>query len=279
MSPLFSLEGKAISAVRSRVVVVVPARLGSTRVPRKPLQVVGGREIVLRVCDAAARARSVDEVVVATDSDEIKRCVEGGGYRAILTSPDHPTGTDRVAEAARSLAADLVINVQGDEPFLPAGALEGLIADMLESDARPMGTIVVPLEGEGDLGDPNVVKVVAARSGSALYFSRAPIPHRWRETEPVRWKHVGVYAFRQEALFRFVGLPRTELEKSEGLEQLRALDHGMPIHVSFWAEPFHGIETPEDLERARTMCGAGASRNEGKAVEAGERPRKEDSGS
>lgn len=266
---------------RGRVVVIVPARLGSTRVPRKPLQRIGDREVVLRVCDAAARARRVDEVGVATDSEEIRRVVEEGGYPAWMTSPDHPTGTDRVAEAARRVEAELVVNVQGDEPFLPAGALDRLLEAMSRERERPLGTLVVPLRGEGELHDPNVVKVVLDRTGRALYFSRAPIPWRFRETEPARWKHVGVYAFRREALFRFVSLPRTELEKSEGLEQLRALDHGMAIHVERWPEPFHGVETPEDLEKARRIVAAetAAAAGEDGTVETRGEARGEESGS
>ncbi|MFH1278683.1 MAG: 3-deoxy-manno-octulosonate cytidylyltransferase [Candidatus Eisenbacteria bacterium] len=264
-----------------RVVVIVPARLGSTRVPRKPLQRIGGREVVLRVCDAASRAARVDEVGVATDSEEIRRVVEKGGYRAWMTSPDHPTGTDRVAEAARSVEADLVINVQGDEPFLPPGALDLLVEEMNRETGRPLGTLVVPLEGEDELHDPNVVKVVIDRSGGALYFSRAPVPWRFRETEPARWKHVGVYAFRREALFRFVSLPRTELEMSESLEQLRALDHGMAIHVGRWPVAFHGVETMEDLERARRIVAgeAEASAGDDGTVEARDPTRGEESGS
>ncbi|RPJ42591.1 MAG: 3-deoxy-manno-octulosonate cytidylyltransferase [Candidatus Latescibacterota bacterium] len=242
----------------SGAAAVIPARIGSTRLPRKPLQTIAGREIVLRVCDAAARARLVDVVVVATDAEEIASVVRGAGYEARLTSPDHATGTDRVAEAARGIDSEIVVNIQGDEPFLPPGALDRVIEPMIGNRSIEMRTLVVPLEGEADLADPNTVKVVVNKGGTALYFSRAPIPHPWAPGGLERWKHVGVYAFRRETLFRFVSLERTALEKTEGLEQLRALDHGIAIDVAFWPEAFHGVETLEDLERARAALSSAA---------------------
>ncbi|MFH1681239.1 MAG: 3-deoxy-manno-octulosonate cytidylyltransferase [Candidatus Eisenbacteria bacterium] len=245
-----------IGGEAARIAAVIPARIGSARVPRKPLQRIGGREIVLLVCDAAAGARLVGDVAVATDDEEIASRVREAGYRAIMTSPDHATGTDRVAEAAREIEADIVVNVQGDEPFLPPAALDLVLKPMIEDPGIALRTLVVPFEGEAEIADPNTAKVVTNRAGSALYFSRAPIPHEWGPGPVERWKHVGVYAFRREALFRFVSLPRTDLEKKEGLEQLRALDHGMPIGVAFWPRAFHGVETPEDLARAREAFAA-----------------------
>jgi 3-deoxy-manno-octulosonate cytidylyltransferase (CMP-KDO synthetase) len=256
-----------------RVVAVIPARIGSTRLPRKPLQKIGDREIVLRVCDAVAAARLVGEVVVATDDGEIAACVERGGYRAKMTSPAHATGTDRVAEAAAAIDAGIVVNVQGDEPFLPPDALDRVLEPMIETPSIVLRTLVVPLEGEADFRDPNVVKVVADREGRALYFSRAAIPHAWGGARIERWKHVGIYAFRRETLLRFVSLPRTDLEKTEGLEQLRALDHGIPVHVAFWREVFHGVETPEDLERARARWARSEGSGEGKRSSAEGRAR------
>jgi 3-deoxy-manno-octulosonate cytidylyltransferase (CMP-KDO synthetase) len=245
---------------RTRAVAVIPARIGSTRLPRKPLQMIAGREIVLRVCDAAAGGRCIDQVIVATDSDEIAERVRAAGYEARMTSPSHATGTDRVAEVARDLSAEVVVNIQGDEPFLPSAALDRLLEPMFSRPEVLLRTLVVPLEGEEELADPNVVKVVVSRGGSALYFSRGPIPHSWGDGPIERWKHVGVYALRREALLRFVALERTDLEKKEGLEQLRALDHGIPIEVAFWPEPFHGVETPEDLERARAALSSPAGK-------------------
>ena len=270
-----------MSEKKTTVAAVIPARIGSTRIPRKPLQMIGGREVILRVCDAISRARRVDEVIVATDDMEIRDRVASAGYETRMTSPDHPTGTDRVAEAVRSIGHDLVVNVQGDEPFLPAAALDDLLGGMIEDRSIPMGTLVVPLEGERELHDPNVVKVVTDRAGMALYFSRAPVPHSWRGEEPARWKHVGIYAFRRETLLRFVSLPRTELEMTEGLEQLRALAHGIPIRVAFWPDPFHGVETMEDLERAREMVAAEerSAAGEDAGIDGRENSRQEGAGS
>jgi 3-deoxy-manno-octulosonate cytidylyltransferase (CMP-KDO synthetase) len=250
----------SMGGAKKGATAIIPARIGSTRLPRKPLQAIGGREIVLLVCDAAAAARHVEKVIVATDSEEIASVVEKAGYIARMTSADHPTGTDRVAEVARDLEASVVVNIQGDEPFLPPAALDRVLEPMLLDPRILFRTLVVPLEGEGELRDPNVVKVVASRAGTALYFSRAPIPHPWGAGTIERWKHVGVYAFRRETLLRFVSLERTDLEKTEGLEQLRALDHGIPIDVAFWPEPFHGVETPEDLERARAFASSAGAR-------------------
>ncbi|MBN1826364.1 MAG: 3-deoxy-manno-octulosonate cytidylyltransferase [Candidatus Eisenbacteria bacterium] len=244
-----------------RAVAIIPARIGSTRLPRKPLQKIGGREVVLRVCDRAASSRLIDRVVVATDDEEIRALVEGAGYDARMTSPDHPTGTDRVAEAAARVDAEVIANIQGDEPFLPTEALDRAVRPMLEDPGKPMHTLVVPLEKDEEFADPNVVKVTVDREGRALYFSRSPIPHRWRGGGAPVWKHVGVYIFQREALFRFVSLPRSPLEEGEGLEQLRALENGMAIYVGFHPDPFHGIETEEDLRAA----GERIAREEGRS--------------
>lgn len=238
-------------------VVIIPARIGSTRVPRKPLQKLGGREVILRVCDAASLSPLVDRVVVATDTEEIAGPVRAAGYKAILTSADHPTGTDRIAEAAREITADVIVNVQGDEPFLPADALDPVIGPMLDDPGIQMHTLVVPLTEEREYNDPNVVKVVIDSEDYAIYFSRSPVPHRWGGETMQLSKHIGIYAFQRESLFRFVELPRSPLEKQEGLEQLRALYHGMPIRVGYYHEPFHGIETEEDLRAARERLAAG----------------------
>ncbi len=243
---------------RRKALVVIPARLGSSRIPEKPLQEIDGRALILHVCDTVSRSSVIDTLVVATDSERIRRAVAEGGYEAVLTSTDHPTGTDRVAEAAERFHHDVIINVQGDEPFLPPSALDRIATALLDDPTLPMHTLAVPLV-PADFEDPNVVKLVVDGAGNALYFSRSPIPHRWRRGKARPLMHVGIYGFQREALFHFVALERSPLEETEGLEQLRALEAGMTIRVGVHEEPFHGIETPEDLQAAR-----GASSSTGK---------------
>lgn len=243
---------------KRRALVVIPARLASTRLPEKPLQEIDGKALVLHVCNAAARAPAVDRVVVATDSERIRRRVESAGHECAMTSPDHPTGTDRVAEAAERFDHQVVINVQGDEPFLPPEALGAMARTLLEEPDLPMHTLAVPLAPE-DRDDPNVVKLVLDRAGNALYFSRSFIPLHWRNDAVAPLMHVGVYGFQREALFRFVSLEQTPLELCEGLEQLRALEHGMKMRVRIHPAPIHGVETWDDLHAAREKMAREAS--------------------
>lgn len=236
------------------VLGVIPARLHSTRLPRKPLQALAGVPLVVRVAERVAALGLLDELVVATDAEEVASVVAKAGMRVVLTDPGHRSGTDRVAEVAtRSEFAgfDLVANIQGDEPFLPAGALAGALTRVREGDE--IGTAAAPLSAEY-AHDPDRVKVVLDRRGRALYFSRAPIPHV-RDAEPGdrtrHWQHLGIYAFSRAALRRWAGLEPTELERAERLEQLRALEHGMTIGVARLGEPaLPGVDTPDDLRRA-----------------------------
>lgn len=232
--------------------VIIPARLGSTRLAEKPLQTIANRPLIAHVCDRVASAGRIKRFVVATDHRRIADAVGEAGYEAVMTRADHPTGTDRIAEAASGLPGDVIINVQGDEPALPPSLLDRLAAVMLEHPEIPMGTVTVPLD-HAHFADPNVVKVAVDARGFALYFSRAPIPHDWRSEGPsdLLRMHVGIYAFQRPVLNQFVALPQGNLEKREGLEQLRALENGIAIHVTHGETPFHGVETIEDLERAR----------------------------
>ena len=228
-----------------RVAAVIPARLGSTRLHAKPLIDVGGKPLVRRVYEAVCDCPLLDEVVVATDSEEVAELVGG---RVLMTSPDHPSGTDRVAEAARHLDADVVVNVQGDLPFVT----HQVIADLLSAPAEPMATVAAPLS---DPSDPATVKVVLDGAGRALYFSRSPIPYA-RGGEPAYLQHIGLYAFRREFLETYTSLRPTPLELAEGLEQLRALEHGHPIHVALTAAPMIEINTPEDVVAAQAYLEA-----------------------
>lgn len=254
--------------------VVIPARHASTRLPGKPLLDIGGRPMIQRVVEQAS-ASGAEQVLVATDDERIVAAVHdprGQARRiALMTDPDLPSGTDRVAAVARSLgwdAATIVVNVQGDEPFVPP-ALIDQVAALLERDARAdIATLATPIETLAEFMDPNVVKVVAAADGSALYFSRAPIP--WvRDGAPgglasqARFdgalRHVGLYAYRVGALERLTMLPPSSLELAEKLEQLRALQAGLRIVVARCdVPPGPGVDTEDDLERARTRAQRGA---------------------
>lgn len=236
------------------VLGVIPARLHSTRLPRKPLQALAGVPLVVRVAQRVAALQLLDELVIATDSEEVGAVVQLAGFRVELTDPGHQSGTDRVAEVARRAAYrryETIANVQGDEPFLPSGALSGALDRVAGGDE--IGTAAAPLLAEY-AADPDRVKVVTDLRGRALYFSRAVIPHRRDRGDDERgwyWQHLGVYAFSREALERWATLEPTALEQAERLEQLRALQHGLTIGVARLGEPAHpGVDTPDDLRRA-----------------------------
>jgi 3-deoxy-manno-octulosonate cytidylyltransferase (CMP-KDO synthetase) len=235
------------------VAVIIPARYGASRFPGKPLADLAGRPVIAHVVDRARRARGVDVVAVATDDPRIASAAGAAGATAVLTGPA-ATGTDRVAEAARRLtpAPQLVVNLQGDEPLIEPEAIEALLLAMDESGAE-MATLARPLE-PGEAERPQVVKVVTDLTGHALYFSRALIPYR-REggVSSLARAHVGIYAFTAAFLERFARLAPGRLEGEEALEQLRALENGVRIRVADTAYRGFGIDTPEDLERARVL--------------------------
>ena len=230
--------------------IVIPARMGSERLPGKPLLAETGKPLVVHTLESARRARCAKRVVVATDDERIAAAVRAAGGEAAMTSPACRTGTDRVAEAARAIPGeDLVLNCQGDEPEVDPAALDAL-ADAMEKDrAIEMGTLAAPIADEAEAAAPQVVKVVADARGLALYFSRAPIPFRRDAAGPARtMRHVGVYAFRRAFLDRFASLPATPLEKTEMLEQLRALENGARIRVVPVDRAPPGVDTREDYE-------------------------------
>ena len=237
-----------------RVLGVIPARLGSTRLPNKPLQLLAGEPLITRVIQRVAAHGVLQELVVATDSSMIAQVVERAGVRALLTADGHLSGTERVAEAARRpefAEFDAVANVQGDEPFVSREALAGALDRLSRGD--DVGTAAAPLALE-EVADPARVKVVTDAGGRALYFSRAVIPHRREATDPARglyWQHVGLYVYTRGALERWVSSPPSPAEQAERLEQLRALHCGLTIGVARLAEPAPpGVDTPEDLRRA-----------------------------
>jgi 3-deoxy-manno-octulosonate cytidylyltransferase (CMP-KDO synthetase) len=241
-----------------KILAVVPARYGASRFPGKPLADLGGRPIVQWVYEAAASCNDFDEVVVATDSEEIANRVREFGGAVELTRDDHRTGSDRVAEVAeRHEDADVVVNVQGDQPFATAAMLSALVGPYVAGETPPMTTLACPLTDRADWDDPNVVKVVCDQRGYALYFSRSPIPYL-DEGEPVDGRHhLGLYAFTRETVLRFPSLDETPLERRERLEQLRALEHGIPIRVCDTDRAVLEVNTPEDLERAQELVASG----------------------
>jgi len=239
-----------------RVLCVIPARLGSSRLPHKPLQLLAGEPLVTRVARRVTDLNVVDRVVVASDAPKVVDRVRAAGLEAVMTGAHHRNGTERVAEVAgmpEHRVYDALLNVQGDEPFIGKDAMEGAIS-LLEA-GNDIGTVAAPLSAER-AEDPGRVKVVFDTMGRALYFSRAPIPHsRDRaHAELDYWQHVGVYAYTRSALEQWVALPPTPLEEAEGLEQLRPLEHGMTIGVARLREPAPpGIDTMEDLQRAEAL--------------------------
>jgi 3-deoxy-manno-octulosonate cytidylyltransferase (CMP-KDO synthetase) len=237
-----------------RVLGVIPARLGSTRLPNKPLQLLAGEPLITRVIERVLEHGLIGELVVATDSTRVVQVAERSGVRAVLTDGGHQTGTDRVAEvAARSDCAgfDTIVNIQGDEPFLTREALAGALARVEQGDE--IGTAAAPLD-PALADDPSRVKVVTDARGRALYFSRARIPHLRERDDPsdgLYWQHLGIYAFTRAALARWVSLPPCKAELAERLEQLRALHNGMTIGVARLHEAaLPGVDTAEDLRRA-----------------------------
>jgi len=242
-----------------RVVAVIPARYGSTRFPAKVLAPIAGKPMVQRVYERAAQARRVHDVLVATDDERVAACVRGFGGQVVMTSPQHQTGTDRIAEALRGRPADLVVNVQGDEPLLPPAVVDDLIAALAARPAADMGTVAVPLAPDSAaFRDPNVVKCVRAVSGYALYFTRAPVPYA-RDDRPAAalpLRHGGLYAFRRAFLDRFVALPRSPLECCESLEQLRAVEHGARLFVLISDEATVGVDVPADIATVEALLRA-----------------------
>lgn len=235
--------------------IVIPARHASTRLPGKPLLKQTGKYLIQHVHDRARQARKARAVVVATDDPRIAAAVHAFGGKVAMTRRDHPSGTDRVAEVARSLGDDIIVNLQGDEPLIDPGSLDLLIGLLERDPAADMATLACPIVSAEQYQNPNCVKVVTDGSDNALYFSRSPIPHVRDgkpdfSARPARFlQHVGIYAYRRSFLFRYAATPPAPLEQSEKLEQLRALDMGVRIGVGRVDRPTLGVDTYDDYQR------------------------------
>ena len=230
-----------------KALCIIPARYASTRLPGKPLRDIAGKPMIVRVYERAVQAKRVQDVVVATDDERIRTAVEEHGGRAVMTRTDHATGTDRLAEVAEKMTDyDLIINVQGDEPLIDPTVIDALVEPFLADARLSMATAKTLLTDEEEIANPNNVKVITDLAGNALYFSRARIPYARNEGANV-YKHIGIYAYRRDFLLSYAGMAQTPLERSESLEQLRALENGHRIHVIETDAVFIGVDTEEDL--------------------------------
>ena len=231
-----------------RVLCVIPARYASTRLPGKPLRDIAGKPMICRVYERAAQAKRIEKALVATDDQRICDAVKSNGGDAMMTSKDHPTGTDRLAEVAAAYGdMDVIINVQGDEPLIEPALIDELAGLFQDSPELMMATVMTELKDEEEARNPNNVKVVTDKTGYALYFSRSLIPYPRNAGKAPVFKHIGIYAYRREFLLRYAKLSPTPLEQAESLEQLRALENGYRIKVLKTDCRFVGVDTEEDL--------------------------------
>jgi 3-deoxy-manno-octulosonate cytidylyltransferase (CMP-KDO synthetase) len=237
-----------------KVVAIIPARFASTRLPGKPLAMIAGKPMIQHVYERACRASGVARTLVATDDERIAAAVRGFSGDLVMTGT-HATGTDRLAEVARGLDADIVVNVQGDLPLLDPAALAACVAVFADAPELEMASLMTPIRDEAEYRNPNVVKVVTGADGCALYFSRSPVPF-WRGgrgAAPFGRRHIGLYAYRRDALLTLAAAPRSPLECAEELEQLRALERGMRIRMVEVDSAPPEVDTAEDLERVRCL--------------------------
>ena len=248
-------------------IAVIPARYTSSRLPGKALADIAGRPMIEHVYRRAASARSITSVIVATDDERIQRAVEAFGGVARMTSPSHQSGTDRIAEIASGLSAALIVNVQGDEPLIEPAVIDEAVAPFSSDPSLMMSTLRRRIDDDLERQNPHVTKVVVDQDGFALYFSRAPIPFVRSGSPPAAaWRHVGLYVYRRECLMELAALPATAMEKSEALEQLRALEHGIRIKVVETRFDSVGVDTAEDLARVRASLGTESAADRAGAV-------------
>ncbi|HUJ32963.1 MAG TPA: 3-deoxy-manno-octulosonate cytidylyltransferase [Candidatus Acidoferrum sp.] len=245
---------------QNSVVAVIPARYASTRFPGKPLASIAGRPMIQHVVERVRKAERVGRVVVATEDARIKAAVEGFGGEALMTRSDHRTGTDRVAEVAAHVPGEIYVNIQGDEPLIDPATIDAVVGEMLDDDSIRIATPCTAIRQPNDIMDPNITKVVRDFDGNGLYFSHAPIPwvrDKDRTVAAKHWKHIGLYAFRRDALLEFATLPPGELERIEQLEQLRWLENGFQIRVVETDYDAVSVDVPSDVDRVeQLLCAA-----------------------
>ena len=240
------------SIVPPKILGVIPARFASTRFPGKPLVEIAGKPMIQHVWERARQSRFLGQILIATDDDRIAQASTAFGAEVCLTRDDHPSGTDRVAEAAGTTDAAIIVNIQGDEPLIDPAAIDKAIVALLDDPKCEMATLKKRIESTNDIENPNVVKVVTSHDGYGLYFSRHPIPYN-RGGDAIYWKHIGLYVYRRELLFRYSSLKPGVLEQNEKLEQLRALENGIGIRVAETAYETIGVDTPEDLLSVQSL--------------------------
>jgi len=253
-----------------KVVAIIPARISSTRLPEKPLTLIGNKPLIQWVYENVSKSRYITDTIVATDSEKIKKVVEGFGGRAEITSPNHNSGTDRVAEVAKKIDAEIILNVQGDEPFITIDVIDVVLKLMLRDQTVVMASAKTNISDISEFFNPAVVKVICDKSDRAIYFSRAPIPYYREEFQEYRktgkidrkkaseicsktYKHIGIYCYQWDFLMKFTKMKQSFLEEVEKLEQLRALENGVIIKVPTVVYNGFGIDTPADLDKARKI--------------------------
>jgi 3-deoxy-manno-octulosonate cytidylyltransferase (CMP-KDO synthetase) len=236
-----------------QVLGIIPARYQSTRLPGKPLLDIAGKPMIQRVYEAARTAKLIDDIIIATDDFRILEAVQAFGAKAEMTAAVHPTGTDRLAEVAMRNPAEIVVNIQGDEPLIRGEVIDRVIQPLLDDPTLPMATARVVIDDELQAQEASVVKVVTDEQNNALYFSRALIPFPRNVGAAPFWKHVGLYVYRHDFLLNYINLPQTQLELAESLEQLRVLGHGYRIKVVEVKHDSVGVDTQEDLELVRRV--------------------------
>jgi 3-deoxy-manno-octulosonate cytidylyltransferase (CMP-KDO synthetase) len=258
------------SSVQNRILGVIPARFASSRFPGKALARFAGKTMLQHVFERARQSKTIGDLVIATDDERIRSAAQQFGAPVRMTRPDHLSGTDRVAEVAAFERADIVVNIQGDEPLIDPAAIDLAVHSLMDDSDVPMGTLKRKIVDPQEFINPNVVKVVTDRAGRAIYFSRSPIPHDLRG-EAVHFKHIGFYVYRRDFLLTYPELPVGPLERAERLEQLRALENGYAIRVAETDYDSLGVDTPDDLERVERIYQEAGERVSADHIVAGEK--------